>query len=77
MGETSLDKVFIIERRHYGALLRAAQSLRSAADNAGIITQDLIAVDLKDAWDALGEITGETASEQIINTVFEKFCGGK
>ena len=77
MGETSLDKVFIIERRHYGALLRAAQSLRSAADNAGIITQDLIAVDLKDAWDALGEITGETASEQIINTVFEKFCVGK
>lgn len=77
VGETSLDKVFIIERRHYAALTEAARSLRSAAENSDVFTQDVIAVDLKDAWDFLGEITGETASESIINTVFEKFCVGK
>jgi tRNA modification GTPase len=38
---------------------------------------DILAIDLKDSWDALGEITGETANEEIINTVFEKFCVGK
>ena len=42
-----------------------------------MFTVDVLAIDLKEAWDALGEITGETANEQIIKTVFEKFCVGK
>jgi len=76
-GDTALDKAFIIEERHYGALLRAAEALKSATENIEILTLDIIAVDLKDAWDALGEITGETANEEIISTVFAKFCVGK
>ena len=52
-------------------------SLASAAAGSGLATLDLVAIDLKDAWDALGEITGETATEEIISTVFEKFCVGK
>ena len=35
------------------------------------------ALDIKDAWDALGEITGETATEAIIGEIFSKFCLGK
>ncbi len=77
IGEISSDKAYIIERRHYSALLRAAESLRSALSNMDVCSTDIIAIDLKDAWDSLGEITGETANEQIINTVFEKFCVGK
>ena len=77
VGELSLDKAYIIEQRHYAALLRACESLNSAMKNCGAFTVDVLAIDLKDAWDALGEITGETANEQIINTVFEKFCVGK
>lgn len=77
LGDTALDKVYIIEERHYFALLRAEQSLRSAVQNIGIFTLDLLSIDLKDAWDALGEITGETANEEIISTVFAKFCVGK
>lgn len=77
MGDFALDKAYIVEERHYAALKRAQQSLLSAAGGAGSITLDLIAVDLKDAWEALGEITGETATEEIINTVFKKFCVGK
>lgn len=76
-GEPALDKVFIVEERHYAALNRAEKSLLSAAENVGDCTLDLITVDLKDAWDALGEITGETANEEIISCVFEKFCVGK
>ncbi|MDE6504890.1 MAG: tRNA uridine-5-carboxymethylaminomethyl(34) synthesis GTPase MnmE [Clostridia bacterium] len=76
-GDVALDKAYIIEERHYAALVRANSSLCSAAENIGALTLDLIAVDLKDAWDALGEITGETATEEIISTVFEKFCVGK
>ncbi len=77
VGELSLDKAYIIEQRHYAALIKACGSLKSAMQNCGSFTVDVLAIDLKDAWDALGEITGETANEQIINTVFEKFCVGK
>ena len=77
VGELTLDKAYIIEERHYSALLRAEQSLNSAIENVGIFTPDILAIDIQDAWDSLGEITGETANEQIINTVFEKFCVGK
>ncbi len=77
VGDLTLDKAYIIEERHYSALLRAEQSLNSAIENVGIFTPDILAIDIKDAWDSLGEITGETANEQIINTVFEKFCVGK
>lgn len=76
-GELSAEKAYIVEERHYSALVRAAKSLCEAAENSGVVTADLISIDLKDAWDALGEITGETATEEIISTVFEKFCVGK
>ena len=77
VGELSLDKAFIIEQRHYSALLRAVESLHTAMNNIGLYTPDILSIDLKEAWDALGEITGETANEEIINTVFAKFCVGK
>ena len=77
IGETSLEKAYIIEERHFSALKRANEALKSAISNAGGLSLDMLSVDLKEAWDALGEITGETASETIISTVFEKFCVGK
>ena len=41
------------------------------------MTLDMCAVDLSAALDALGEITGETMSEQVISEVFARFCVGK
>ncbi|MDE6597049.1 MAG: tRNA uridine-5-carboxymethylaminomethyl(34) synthesis GTPase MnmE [Clostridia bacterium] len=77
VGELSLDKAYIIEKRHYSALVRANEALQSALNNVNLFSTDILAIDLKEAWEALGEITGETANEQIISTVFEKFCVGK
>lgn len=68
---------YIIEERHFNALNRAIQALISARENLKTFPPDVIFTDVKEAWDALGEITGETASEEIINTVFAKFCVGK
>lgn len=76
-GDIALDKAYVVEERHYASLLKAAKALKSATENLETLTLDIIAVDLKDAWDALGEITGETANEEIISTVFSKFCVGK
>lgn len=76
-GDMALDKAYIVEERHFNSLVRAAEALKSAAEGIGTLTLDLVAVDIKEAWETLGEITGETATEEIISTVFEKFCVGK
>lgn len=73
----SADEAFLIEERHYNALKRASQSLASAATAIGVFPTDIVSVDIKEAWDALGEITGATATEEIIGTIFSKFCVGK
>ena len=76
-GGRSEDAAFLIEQRHYDALSRARASLQRAIDACGNEPLDLIGIDVKEAWDALGEITGETATEAIIEEIFSKFCVGK
>ena len=77
LPQGALDEAFVIEERHFEALGRAVRSLSGAENAIGIFPADIISVDIKDAWDALGEITGATATEEIINTIFSKFCVGK
>ena len=38
---------------------------------------DLIEIDIRQAWEYLGEIIGETVTEDIIDQVFSRFCLGK
>ena len=71
------DAAFLIEERHHDALARANESLLKAINACLCQPLDLIGIDVKEAWDALGEITGETATEAIITEIFEKFCVGK
>ena len=66
------------QARHVEAALRACRSLEDAqhAIDDGM-PLDVCAVDLSAALDALGEITGETMSERVIDEVFSRFCVGK
>ena len=68
---------FITEERHLYALNNAKLSAVEALNNVGLVPLDLVAEDIKKTWDYLGEITGETATEEIINEIFSKFCVGK
>ena len=66
------------QARHVEAARRACRSLDDAVraiDNG--LPLDLCAVDLSASLDALGEITGETMSEAVIDEVFSRFCVGK
>ena len=72
-----LNGEFLCEERHYDALIRAKEKLVSALNAVGVVTLDVLAIDVKDGWDALGEISGRTATEDIINNIFAKFCVGK
>ena len=76
-GDRTEDAAFLIEQRHFDALERARGSLQNAIRACACQPLDLIGIDVKEAWDALGEITGETATEAIIQEIFEKFCVGK
>lgn len=64
--------------RHKAALERAHRSLALVREGllAGL-TNDLIAVDLLDGLDHLGEIIGETTTEDVLDVIFEQFCLGK
>lgn len=56
----------------------ALNHINSALDNVGAsIPVDMIAIDIKAAWDLLGEITGESYQDELLDTLFSKFCLGK
>ncbi len=76
-GDRSEDSAFLIEERHFKALERAEDSLRRAIVACDCQPLDLIGIDVKEGWDALGEITGDTATEAILEEIFSKFCVGK
>ncbi len=72
-----LNGDFLCEERHFEALTRAKIKFTNALLAINSVSLDLLAIDVKDGWDALGEISGRTATEDIISNIFAKFCVGK
>ncbi len=68
---------YLSEERHFEALKRAKEKFDFALQMVGNMPLDVVAIDIKDGWDALGEISGKTATEEIINDIFSRFCVGK
>lgn len=79
MGEDfSQDSVMITNNRHKEACISADKELKKAIDalDSGI-EADIISINLEKAASYLGEITGMTVSDEVIDEVFSKFCIGK
>jgi tRNA modification GTPase len=77
-GGRSTGEVIVTSLRHQAALQGAAAALgRALAGAATGATEEYLAEDLRAALAALGEITGATSHEEIINEIFERFCVGK
>ena len=68
----------LTDARQEGAVTRARDAIRraKAALDAGL-TPDAILTDAEDALNAIGELTGRTAREDIVSTIFSRFCVGK
>lgn len=67
-----------INARHRECLQRASEGIARAAQACRKkLASDFITIDIKEAVVALGEITGELVSEEVINNIFAKFCVGK
>jgi len=72
------ESSMLSQARHIEAAHRACGALSDAMRAIGDgMPLDICAVDLSAALDCLGEITGETMSEQVIDQVFARFCVGK
>lgn len=78
-GEISFnDEVYITNIRQKTALESAKEALcrvNESIDNE--MPEDFYSIDLLDAYESLGSITGETIGEDLVNEIFSKFCMGK
>ncbi|MDT3700056.1 MAG: tRNA uridine-5-carboxymethylaminomethyl(34) synthesis GTPase MnmE [Thermincola sp.] len=74
----SHNDLMVTNVRHKNSLVRAAESLTNTLSAIqGQLPTDCFAIDLKSAWEALGEITGETVGEDLVDQIFSRFCIGK
>ena len=79
LGEINItDKTYISNSRHIAKLTEAVEALHesiTAIDNE--LPIDMAEIDLKNAWQLLGEIIGDTSSTSLLDELFSKFCLGK
>ncbi len=78
-GVSNIDAstLVITNERHKQALSNALENINRSIQSISMDTLDLVSVDIKQAYSDIGEITGNTASEDIIDAIFKKFCLGK
>lgn len=72
------DEIYITNARHKEALQRGMDSLlqvKSSVEDE--MPEDFYSIDLMEAYEALGEIIGESVGEDLVNTIFSEFCMGK
>lgn len=77
-GAAQMADPLVASARHADALRRAGESLAAAQQTLSQRDPlDFVAIDLRDALEALGEITGETATADLLDQIFAQFCIGK
>ena len=76
-GEATAGEV-LTNPRHYDAISRGRDALGRGLDalQSGL-TPDAVLTDMEEAMNALGELTGRTAREDIVSAIFSRFCVGK
>lgn len=71
------NKFYLTNTRHVENVKKALEALLRAIDGLKTNTFDMEIADLRISWQALGEITGNSSNEEIIDKIFSKFCLGK
>ena len=75
---STYDDISISNTRHINLLKKTNQSLYDAIESIEMEMEiDMVEIDVKNAWLALGEITGETSNDLLLDELFSKFCLGK
>ena len=78
-GEISFnDQIYITNVRQKNALSDALESMKKVIQSIDDgMPEDFYSIDLMDAYESLGSITGESVGEDLVNEIFSKFCMGK
>ena len=76
-GSLKSDKLYLTNTRHIEAVKNAKLALENIANIFDFTTMDIISSEIKTAWNSLGEVSGVTSDEAIIDKIFSKFCLGK
>lgn len=79
LGEIDVNEnTYITNVRHKDALIKAEESLNNVLESIDMgMPEDCFAIDLKSCHEHLGEITGDSVSDSIIDQIFSQFCLGK
>ncbi len=77
-GQMDTNAVTISNARHYEALVRALEAVRRVQQGLRDgLSGEFLSMDLQDCLNALGEITGQVTSQEVLNNIFSHFCIGK
>ena len=72
------DEVLLTRLRHKECVKQAVHSLYALKESLGQgMPEDLFSVDLMDAYEALGRVTGAVVEDDLVDMVFREFCMGK
>lgn len=72
------NEVIVTNSRHYEALLHAGEAITRAIDGLQLgISGDFVSQDIRECMHYLGEITGKITTDQILGSIFTRFCIGK
>ena len=75
---TTHNGTVISNTRHYEALVRSRDAIERVQDGLNNrLSGEFLSMDLQDCLTALGEITGQITSQEVLNNIFSKFCIGK
>ena len=70
------DRPMVANMRQKQALMRADEALARVIDGYGF-EQDLLIIDIRQACDFLGEVSGRSTQEDVVSEIFSRFCLGK
>jgi len=78
-GEIKIDQGGMLNNlRHYEAVVKAEEHLLGCLQGLEMgMTNDFLVIDLNNAWEWLGMISGETVDEDLLDIIFSRFCLGK
>nr|WP_305138103.1 tRNA uridine-5-carboxymethylaminomethyl(34) synthesis GTPase MnmE [Exiguobacterium sp. SL14] len=77
-GVESQDMTYVSNAKHIQLIKRASQMIEDALGaREAPMPIDMVQIDLRRAWDTLGEINGDTAQDSLLDQLFSQFCLGK
>ena len=77
-GLESKDLTYLSNARQVSTFKKAKKAMDSAIENTKNLTPiEMVDIDLKQVWDLLGELIGETYKDELLDELFSKFCLGK